>query len=467
MNEVSAEDISRREGQGYRPGELIGRTGTEHAWESYLRGQHGYRRVRVDVHGRVQHGGVDDPAEVDERPAVPGHDITLALEMELMRSVERAFRGHPSGAAVVLEVNTGRIRALFSKPSYDLNEMSGRLTTPRFQELQDNPFRPLIDKTVYESYFPGSTFKPITALAFLGTDAAEPSERIHCPGYYEVGNRRFRCGHVHGDVDLGDALVQSCNVYFWRVAEGVGLEGINDVARLFGLGQPTGVGINSEASGFLASREWYERHHGNRFRVGYTLNTAIGQGNTRVTLLQLAAVYAAIANGGTLYVPQVVERLSTAEGDTVETFPPRVRRRIDVDPEHFALIRRGLFGVVNHPDGTGYGARLDGGVVVAGKTGTAEVTRRRPEPDEDPRRTWYLNRSHAWFAGFAPADAPQLAIVVLVEHGGAGGRAAAPIATQILSDYLSGQAEAAGELQTPSSSGVLASRRDGVGSGQH
>jgi penicillin-binding protein 2 len=360
--------------------------------------------------------------------------------MDIMRSAERAFRGHPAGGVVVVDVQTGRVRALYSKPSYDLNEMTSGLSQLRADEIAENPFRPLIDKTTFESYFPGSTFKPISAITALQDNILPASTHYDCPGYYELGNRRFRCSHVHRNVDMHDALVESCNVYFYRLGEQVGIDRIANYAREFGLGQKTGIGINTEASGFMPTRDWYSRSHDNHFHLGFTLNTAIGQGDVRVTLIQLAMVYATIANGGTLYVPQLVERVEQADGSTVEDFPPRVRRHVNVDPAYLAYVRDGLFGVVNDSKGTAYDARIVGGVAVAGKTGTAEVSKQKLNPKEDPRHAWYDRRAHSWFAAFAPADKPELAIVVLVEHGGYGGKYAAPIATQVLQDALGGDA---------------------------
>ena len=434
LNEVNDRDLEELSASGYGPGDLVGRLGVERAWESYLRGRNGYERVVVDARGGLKASSSSRP---EIRQPVPGRDLVLTLDFELMRSIERAFRGHASGAAVVVEARTGRVRALFSKPSYDLNEMTGRLTTDRYEELRSNPFRPLIDKTLYDTYFPGSTFKPISTLAGLRMDDFSETNRVECLGYHEVGNRRFRCTAVHGDVDLRSALVQSCNVYIWKLAEQLGIDRLNAVARDFGFGQRTGIGINSEAGGFIATREWYEQS-GRRFMVGFTMNTAIGQGNTRVTLLQLAMAYAAIANGGALFVPQLVERVEDPSGEVIEAFEPQVRRTVDVPAEHFSSVVDGLYGVVNDPSGTAYDARVEGGVPVAGKTGTAQVQRRPSLDGVDDDRAWYFNRSHAWFAGFAPAGDPEIAIVVLVEHGGAGGRYAAPIATQIIEEYLGG-----------------------------
>lgn len=437
LNEMSAEELERLRPHGYRLGDRVGRTGVERAWEGFLRGRRGYRRVHVDVRGRQ----VDAAPTGDDRPMrrepVPGRDLALTLDMELMRIVDRAFGGHPSGAAVVVDVRTGAVRALYSKPSYDLGVFASGISHADYARLRDDPFRPLIDKTIYESYFPGSTFKPISALAALQEGILDPSSRALCQGSVTLGTNRFRCTSVHGEVDLRQSLVQSCNVYFYRLAEQVGLDRLARLAGDFGLGRRTGVGINTEAAGFIPTRGWYERV-GRRYRTGYALNTAIGQGDVKTTLIQLAMSYAAIGNGGTLYVPQLVERVTAPDGSVVEAFEPRVRRRVHVDPEHLAVVIDGLFGAVNDPTGTAYDARVPGGVTVAGKTGTAQVSH-RARPDEDPARFWYYNRPHAWFAGFAPAHDPQVAIVVLVEHGGAGGRQAAPIAINILQEYLGGQ----------------------------
>ncbi len=436
LNEVNAEDLTRYPERSYRSGDTIGRSGIESAWESYLRGQDGELTLVVDVRGDEQTSGPARHLREQRREPVAGRNLRLSLDMDMMRAVERAFRGHPSGSAVVVDVHTGRVRALFSKPGYDLNEMSAGLSHDRYAEIVENPFRPLIDKTVYESYFPGSTFKPISALAALEDNILTPSVRYECPGYYELGKRRFRCSHVHGEVDMRTALAQSCNVYFYKLAEQVGLDRLAKFSRDFGFGAVTGLGINTEASGFVPTREWYTKRNGDQYRLGFTLNAAIGQGNTRVTLMQLAMMYAAIANGGTLYVPQLVEAVLGPDGTVIEELPPRVRRRASITPHHLAYVIDALYGVVNDPNGTAYEARIEGGVPVAGKTGTAQVSWRKPTQDEDPKHAWYYKRSHAWFAGFAPAANPELAIVVLIEHGGHGGKYAAPVATRILQEAL-------------------------------
>jgi penicillin-binding protein 2 len=424
LNEVNAEDIERAaDPSAYRPGDRIGRSGLEKRYEALLKGSRGFRRLVVDARGKSLEGMRPDSLEVEMlKQPVPGHDIQLTLDMRLMEAFDRAFRPYPSGAAVVVDIHTGAVRALYSKPVYDPNEMSSGLSTKRYAGLTGDPFLPLIDKTMYETYFPGSTFKPFTALAALEDAVVDPMQRVECLGSLKIGRQKFRCNKRHEWMDLYDSVVQSCNVYFWVLAEEVGLERINRYAEAFGFAERTGIGVNSEAKGFLATREWYAEHYG-QFRIGYTLNTAIGQGNTRVTVLQLALAYAAIANGGSLYVPQVVQNVRAPDGSLSETFQPRMKREVGVAPEHLDLMRRALIDVVENESGTAYRARNKDGVRVAGKTGTAQVVSRKGRSEESSS-AWYLDRSHGWFAGFAPADDPQVAFAVLVEHGGSGGASA-------------------------------------------
>ncbi|MDH3655883.1 MAG: penicillin-binding protein 2 [Myxococcales bacterium] len=436
LNEVNAEDMKRAaDPSTYHPGDRIGRSGLEKRYEALLKGSRGFRRLVVDARGKSLEGTRPDSLEVEMlKPPVPGHDIQLTLDMQLMEAFDRAFRPYPSGAAVVIDIHTGAVRALYSKPVYDPNEMSSGLSTKRYAELTGDPFRPLIDKTMYETYFPGSTFKAFTALAALEDAVVDPMQRVECLGSLKIGRQKFRCNKRHEWVDLYDSVVQSCNVYFWVLAEEVGLERINRYAKAFGFAERTGIGVNSEAKGFLATREWYAEHYG-KFRIGYTLNTAIGQGNTRVTVLQLALAYAAIANGGSLYEPQVVQNVRSPDGSLSETFQPRMKRAVGVAPEHLDLMRRALIDVVGDESGTAYRAHNKDGVRVAGKTGTAQVVSRKGRSEESSS-AWYLDRSHGWFAGFAPAEDPQVAFAVLVEHGGSGGASAAPIATSVMQQYL-------------------------------
>ncbi len=434
LNEVSADDLKILRSRGYRPGDLVGRSGIERAFESVLRGVYGYRRISVDARGHQRDLADKEVIEKTKDP-VPGTDLTLTLDMALMKNVERAFRNHPSGALVAVDAQTGRIRALYSKPSYDLNEFTHRLSLARKNELERDPFYPLIDKTIYATYYPGSIFKPFSAATALQDNVMHADTTVECTGQYELGNRKFRCTQKHGVVDMRQALTRSCNVYFYRLGELVGLDRLAFYARDFGFGERTGVGINTESKGFIDTRAWFEKQ-GQRFRAGYALNAAIGQGNTKISLIQAAMAYAALANGGRLYVPQLIEEMRAPDGRVTQRLTPKLRRQVSVSAEHLQAIREGLLGVVNNDLGTAYEARIAGGVSVVGKTGTAQVVHNTSAHKNNPALEEFFSRDHAWFAGFAPAVNPDLVVVVLVEHGGGGGKYAAPIAVEVLNDYL-------------------------------
>ena len=435
LNEVNAEDLREFAGRDYRAGERIGRSGVEQSWESILRGRRGWVRLEHDVRGLlITRDSIAGLGPERHRDPVPGRDLVLTLDMELMRAIDRAFRGKPSGAAAVVEVRTGRVLALYSKPCVDPNTMTMGISALLNREIDENPYRPRIDKTIYESYFPGSTFKPFTALAGLEAGLIDARSQVTCTGRHVLGRRVFRCKHVHGVVSLHRALVESCNVYFYTLAEAVTMDRIASMAFEFGLGRRSGIGINQETPGFIPTRAWYAQNYPGQFRIGHTLNTAIGQGNVRVTVLQLAMAYAALANGGTLFVPQLVSRVEGPDGTVIQSFPPTIRRRVAVDPAHIAMINSALGGVISDLHGTAHAAQV-AEVDIAGKTGTAQVSRIVRDPT-DPRRGWSTQRDHAWFAGFAPASAPEIAVVLLVEHGGSGGHEAAPLMTQIVREYF-------------------------------
>jgi penicillin-binding protein 2 len=291
----------------------------------------------------------------------------------------------------------------------------------------------MLDKTTSGAFQPGSTFKPFSALAALEDKIVDPAEHERCDGYLSFGRRIFHCTHVHGRVDMRDAIAESCNIYFFKLAESVGMDRIARVASEFGLGQKTGIGVNPESAGRIPTRSWYALRYKGQFRIGFTLNTSIGQGATTVTPLQLALAYAAMANGGTVYSPQLVRAVETTDGSVVQDFPPRVRQKAKIAPENLARVNEALVAVVNDGKGTAYPVR-DPSLEVAGKTGTAQTGYVNTGGD-DPKKAWYLARDHAWFAAYSPAKAPEIAVVVLVEHGGSGPTVAAPLAMQIVKEY--------------------------------
>ncbi|MCC6216589.1 MAG: penicillin-binding protein 2 [Polyangiaceae bacterium] len=438
MRAMDAEALARLEGRGYRAGDQIGAVGVERRWESYLRGQRGfskaiYKRGRRVTSAELEARYLEPPTRVD---AIPGRDVSLTVDLELMRSIDRAMRGQLAGAVVAVDVRTGRLLAALSKPSYDPNVVSGgsgrRLVGETMRRLYADPLKPTLDKTISAAYPPGSTYKPFSALVGLADRLITPSTRVLCRGGWEYGRRYHRCTGVHGNVNLHEAIVRSCNTYFYALGAAASIDRLAQVGMDFGFGVKTGIGVNPEASGRMPTRAWYTRRY-RGFLGGYTLLAAIGQGASTVTVLQLALAYAALANGGTLYQPQVVRSIETSDGTVVQEFPPRVRRVLELDRSSVGRIRAGLEGVVTEREGTAHAERLEG-VDLAGKTGTAQVSHVTPR-GVDPDKVWYFNRDHAWFAGYAPAASPEIAIVVLIEHGGGGGKNAVPVAMRVVRDW--------------------------------
>jgi penicillin-binding protein 2 len=443
MAEVDGDRLASLRSAGYVEGDRIGVTGVERAWESYLRGTRGWEKMLVDARGRRRPGGegiIEEPRRVDP---IPGRDLRLTIDADVQKAIDKAFRGDLAGGVAMIDVRTGRILGLYSKPSYDPNALSGgsgkQVIRDAFRRLYSDPLKPALDKTVSGAYPPGSTFKPFTALAALEKGLLDPRASTQCKGFLTFGKRTFRCTHVHGAVDLHKAIAESCNVYFWGLAAeyGVGMDVIAEMGLRYGLGAKTGLGVNAEASGRMPTKAWMTLHNKGHFQLGYGLNAAIGQGATTVTVLQLALAYAALANGGTLYQPQLVRAVETSNGTVVQEFSPRVRRQIDIHPENLALVQKALRAGVNEVGGTAYKAREQArlaGFDMAGKTGTAQVSHHITRGAE-AEHVWYYNREHAWFAAYAPVKSPEVAVVVLVEHGGAGGKHAAPIAFEAVRAY--------------------------------
>ncbi|MCG8419912.1 MAG: penicillin-binding protein 2 [Proteobacteria bacterium] len=436
MNQMTAAELEKYGPMGYDASELVGRYGLERAFENYLRGKKGIEHFAVDARGQRI-----DPSEAASLIAgdpviepVAGHNLVLTIDAELQRLAERAVQRHPAAAVAVVEIETGRLLALVSKPSFEPNTMTGHLTKAEDDLLKADPRKPYIDKNMRQHYPPGSTYKFVVALAALERGLVRQEDTATCPGHHDVGRQRFGCTSSHGPVNMVQAIQHSCNVYFWTLAEKVGMDRMAKIARAFGFGAPTGLGLNGDVPGRVPTRDWYEER--TSFKIGYTINAATGQGDVEVTVLQLAMAYAALANGGQLYVPQVVHRIETARGDTVVDYKPQIRRQIDIESEKLALLRRGMWMVVNEPGGTAYQARSEV-VEFAGKTGTAEVRgRRQRRKYQGELKGWHPYRNHAWFAGYAPATSPEIGIAVLIEHGGQGGKTAAPVAKRIIEGYF-------------------------------
>lgn len=449
LGEINREELDRMGRARYRGGDLIGKAGLERLRETDLSGTKGRDYMEVNALGFEQ------KSLKGERP-VPGHDLQLTLDIDMQKIAEEELTSkNYAGAVVAMEVNTGRLLTMASSPPLHLQDFVGGISHANWQAMLDNPLHPLVNKLVQGQYPPGSTYKPVTALAGLAEGLVTPETTFFCPGYHRFGNRVYRCWKRggHGTVNLKRAVAESCDVYFYQVGQRLGVDRLAKYARLFGLGNITGVEMEHEKAGIVPSTEWKRKVHNEKWHEGETLSVAIGQGYNLVTPLQLTVMTAAIANGGTLYKPAIVEKEMLPDGTVAQNFHPEVLHRFTGQGRNLKLIRDGMVEAVNGKRGTGRRAQVDAeGIVVGGKTGTAQVVRLKQYQHLKEQDIPYKYRDHAWFTCFAPATNPEIAVTVLVEHGLHGSSAAAPIAAKILNRYFN---EKLGLLPDDGTSGLL------------
>ena len=402
-----------------RMGDYLGQWGLEKEWQEELGGRKGGRFLEVNALGQ-------EVRLVNTKESVAGNNLVTTLDWKLQKVAQESLQGR-SGAVVVLKPATGEVLAMASSPTFDPSSFNRRLSAKEWNALLTDPQKPFQNRVTQGQYPPGSTYKMITALAGLGEKVITPETSFFCNGALPYGNRVFHCWRAggHGSVNLHKAIVQSCDVYFYNVGMRVGVDRLAHYAQLFGLGQPTGIALYSEKGGLIPTSAWKLKRFKQPWQPGETLSLAIGQGYNTVTPLQMAQVTATLANGGSLLRPSLVKRLVSPRGEVIREFQPQKVRELRLNPEHLQLIRQGMAGVVNEPGGTGGAARI-WGVVAAGKTGTAQVVALGKKGGKD----------HAWFVAFAPLEAPELAMAIVVEHGGHGGAAAAPIARRIFEAYF-------------------------------
>ncbi|HIE08901.1 MAG TPA: penicillin-binding protein 2, partial [Armatimonadetes bacterium] len=341
IGEVSKEELRRLKSDGYRPGDWIGKIGVERSYDRYLRGRPGRRLVMVDAYGRtVRILGVDPPK--------PGANVYLTIDLDLQRSAEEALKGR-RGAFVALDPGSGAVLCMASSPSFDPNLFARRIRPEEWRRIIGNPAHPLQNRAVGASAPPGSAFKIITAAAGLYYGAITPQTVIHCPGGCYVGRRFFRCWRRHGAVNLVKAIRESCDTYFYQVALRVGPERLAKMARMFGLGERTGIDIPGEVRGLVPDPRWKRRRLKEPWFGGETANFGIGQGFLKVTPLQMALVAAAVANGGKVLRPFVVGKVVDERGKVIYKAKPKVKRRLPLAPWMLEVIRRGMFEVCNLP----------------------------------------------------------------------------------------------------------------------
>ena len=426
LGEISPQELYHSEFSRYEMGDFIGKYGVEQTMELQFKGADGGYQAVVDAAGyKISIMGRVDP--------VPAHNIILTIFADLQKVAEEAL-GDKAGAVVAVNPRNGRVLAMVSSPAFNPNLFSCGISPQDWDNLIKNPEHPLMNRCIQSLHPPGSTYKLITAAAALEEGLVSPDTTFLCRGSFRCGNRLYRCWKRsgHGTVSLIKGLVESCDVYFYNLGSLLGPDILAKYARGFGFGLPTEITLSDEKSGFIPTSEWYQRKYGIPWQSGESLSIAIGQGSNQVTPLQLVLAYASIANGGILYKPLCIDRIVTAEGKVVERFKPIIKGRIPLSQENIKLLRECLWGAVNSPSGTGWRAQLSH-VDVAGKTGTAQVISLNREKSSRPGHKFL---DHAWFVAFAPKDEARIAIVVLVEHGGHGGSAAAPIAKKIISKFF-------------------------------
>ncbi len=431
----------KREGRldDYRGSEHIGKTGLELQYENLLHGKPGYEEMETDAYGRA--------VKVLGRVApVPGDDLELNLDQGLQRIADQAF-GDRKGALVAINPNNGAVLALVSRPGFDPNLFVDGIDPQTWEELLDSPGRPLVNRAAYSVYPPGSTIKPFLAIAALEMGVRTPSYTIFDPGWYSLpGSRhRFRDWKAggHGVVDMHKAIVQSCDTYFYRVAVDMGMKRLDAYMPLFGFGAKTGIDLPGESAGLVPSPAWKERRFHRPWFPGETVISGIGQGYWQVTPLQLAVATAALANGGTIYKPELLKAVRKAGSRAWQPVAPVVVRHIPISAADLAVVRDAMMDVVK-PGGTAPTAFAGVSYAVAAKTGTAQVTGVAQNARYDAGKLAIQYRDNALFIAFAPAEKPRIAVAVIVENGGEGGVAAAPIARKVLDYYLLGKKPPAG-----------------------
>jgi len=430
VGRINQQEANRIEAEAYRGTYHIGKVGLEKRYEKFLLGQVGNQNIEANAHGRVLR-------VLDREPPVPGANLDLFLDLDLQRVAYEAL-GEQRGAVVALDPRNGGVLALVSKPGFDGNLFVNGISSAGYAELRDSPDTPLLNRTVQGQYPPGSTVKPMLALAGLELGLITPETTVPDPGWYRIpgDSRRYRdwilrirgTGHAP-EVDMRMAIAESCDVYYYDLARLMGIDTLAEGLAPYGFGATTGIDITSEQPGILPNRDWKRRKLGQPWYPGETLSVGIGQGFMLATPLQLAKAAMILANRGVAYRPSVVRQVA---GQPVPREPLRV---VEASPEHWSAVVAAMMDVVHHPSGTAAAISRDLPYTIAGKTGTSQVIGIAQDAVYDEEAIDARHRNHGWFMAFAPVDRPKIAIAVLAENGG-GSSAAYPVARKVMDAWL-------------------------------
>ena len=433
VGRISKRELDRIDQAGYRGTSHIGKTGIEASYEDWLHGKVGYQRVEANAQGRILR-------VLERHDPVPGRNLFLTMDAKLQRTAEVAL-GDENGAIVALDPMTGAVLAMASNPGFDPNLFVHGIGIESYRSLQRSPERPLFNRAVNGQYPPGSTIKPFLGLAGLERDISHTRGESWCPGWFKLpgGKRRYRDWkkYGHGRIGLQGAIVRSCDVFFYELALALGIDRMHEYLSSFGFGQRTGIMLGGESRGLMPSRTWKRSNRGQAWFPGETVITGIGQGYMLATPLQLASATAAIATRGMRLRPKVVDRaVSPASGEIEEVEPETITTIESLDVSNWERIVEAMAGVVHGERGTA--RRINGEIAyrMAGKTGTAQVFSIGQNEEYDAAELDKKLHDHGLFIAFAPVEQPRIAVAVVVEHGGSGSAAAAPLARIVIDAYL-------------------------------
>ena len=419
LGEAEPRDLRRKAPRPYHRGELLGKYGLEKLAEERLRGTNGFLQTEVDAFGKRK----KILAKIEPKR---GKTLFTTLIPEVQRAADQMLQGK-TGAVVAMDPRNGNVLALASAPCFDSNLFSRGINLADWHSFTSHPYNPLLNRAIQGQQPPGSIFKIVTLIAALEEKKISPDYTFFCPGFFVLGNRRFHCWKKegHGNVAMREALVYSCDTYFYNLALKVGIKTIVNYAEILGFGTATDIDLEGEKSGLLPSPEWLRKKRGASWQKGDTLNFCIGQGFLQATPIQMAAIYSGITQNGTIFQPRLLRPTNDESG--------KILKKYKLSDATFRFLKEALCGVVNDPHGTGYNARVPG-MLVAGKTGTAQVVSLKRKPKKGNPVPRHLE-NHAWFVAFSPVAAAEIVVCVFLEHGGSGGRNAAPVAREVLKAY--------------------------------
>ena len=425
VGEISESQLKDQEFLNVQAGRIIGQYGLERTFDKHLLGETGRKVIEVDAFGYPKRS-------LSIQPPLAGDDLYLTLDIRLQRLAEDLL-GEEAGAIVALDPWNGDVLALASQPGFNPNDLSGGISSQAWQQLLQDSRHPLTNRAIQGQYPPGSTFKIVMAAALLETQTMKATDSMTCHGIFPFGKRVFRDWKRggHGSVDLTKAIAESCDVYFYKVGNQLGIDPISRYSRQFGLGSKTGIALSSERSGLVPSREWKQKNRSEPWYPGETISVAIGQGFLSVTPIQMAKVVSIVATNGEMVQPRLLKGVRLRRTGNFKEEPLPSTQQASISPQTFFQIKKGLAAVVTK--GTAKQAQSNI-VSIAGKTGTAQVVALKDDDDKTEVRK--KHRDHAWFVAFAPVEEPKIAVAVIVEHMGHGGSAAAPLAKTIIEAYM-------------------------------